>query len=351
MAIAVLCGRFSPKILLCFVLTAALSIGVYEYLGHRDRIVPVMSNDLDLRKYMPYSADVPRLHEDSTLRIGKDFPVLDGALALYPLYSAYVTALYPKGDYPIGFRNDVRTHRRYHYYDASPERHGEKAIPHPVHFTNTIEGFKGLLNGRVDIFFMADISAEQKEMAAKKDVKLKFTPIGKEAFVFFVNVKNPVDNLSLEQIRGIYSGKIMRWDDLGGRGKIKAFQRNKNSGSQSALERIMGEIPLAEAPTMELRGSMGGIILDVADYKNYENAIGFSFRYFTNVMVQNNQIKLLKIDGVAPTLENIRNGSYPLIAPYYAITRGDAKNPNIPKMLEWFVSERGRYLADKVMGG
>jgi phosphate transport system substrate-binding protein len=96
---------------------------------------------------------------------------------------------------------------------------------------------------------------------------------------------------------------------------------------------------------------MGGIITEVADYKNYENSIGFSFRYFTNVMVKNNQIKLLKINGVAPTPENIRNGNYPFIAPYYAITREDTKNTNVPKMLEWFVSEQGRYLAGRVMGG
>jgi phosphate transport system substrate-binding protein len=94
---------------------------------------------------------------------------------------------------------------------------------------------------------------------------------------------------------------------------------------------------------------MGGIIRDVADYKNHENAIGFSFRYFTNVMVRNDQIKLLKIGGVAPTVENIRNGSYPLAAPDYAITREDTKNPNVPKMLKWFVSEQGQALTRKVM--
>ncbi|MDR1162616.1 MAG: substrate-binding domain-containing protein [Candidatus Accumulibacter sp.] len=351
--------RKKPVLVACagFVVVLLSIYGTHEYLVYKDAQIPVVANDIDFVKYQPFSESVPRLPQEATLKIKNDIPVLDGALALYPLYSAYATALYPERDYSIAMRYSDRTETLFGFYDGryyendrGRDRKKEEKKFHQVHFTNTITGFKGLLDGRVDIFFMADLSAEQRKMAEEKGVKLKYTPLGKEAFVFFVNAKNPVDDLSLEQIRAIYSGKITRWDDLGGRGAIKAFQRNENSGSQSALLRIMGETPLIEAPVIEkLRSSMHGIIREVADYKNHENAIGFSFRYFTNVMVRNDQIKLLKIDGVAPSVENIRNGSYPLAAPYYAITREDTKNPNVPKMLKWFVSEQGQALTRKVM--
>ncbi|MDR1275580.1 MAG: substrate-binding domain-containing protein [Candidatus Accumulibacter sp.] len=354
-------GKRKKRVLVAyagFVVVLLSAFGIHEYLVYKDSLIVVVKNEIDFGKYEPFSESVPRLPQAPTLKIRNDIPVLDGALALYPLYAAYATALYPERDYRVALRNSDRSESFYAFYDGSIDsghgngkggkNQGDRG-PHQVHFTNTITGFKGLLDGRVDIFFMAEISEEQKKMAEEKGVKLKYTPLGKEAFVFFVNAKNPVDDLSLEQIRGIYSGKITRWDGLGGHGAIRAFQRNENSGSQSALLRIMGRIPLTEAPTVERNLSMGGIIRDVADYKNHENSIGFSFRYFTNVMVRNDQIKLLKIDGVAPTVENVRNGSYPLAAPYYAITREDTKNPNVPKMLKWFVSEQGQVLTRKVM--
>ena len=63
-------------------------------------------------------------------------------------------------------------------------------------------------------------------------MEFEFTPIGKEAFVFFVNAKNPIEDITVEQIRKIYAGEITRWEELGvkGMGKIRAFQRSEGSG-------------------------------------------------------------------------------------------------------------------------
>lgn len=95
-------------------------------------------------------------------------------------------------------------------------------------------------------------------------------------------------------------------------GKIKAFQRDEGSGSQSALLRLMEGKTLTEPIKDEVSGDMGGIINTVADYKNFKNAIGFSFRFYCTEMVNNNQIKLLGVNGVKPTEENVENGSYPI---------------------------------------
>lgn len=332
------------KYALRFYLILALATGgvlsgrsIYLYY---DNQVPVLYDGVNLKDYQPFSSGVARLPKKASLQLKKDLPVLDGALALYPVYSAFATAVYPKGDYPLEGRYDsfYGTRDRNAYYN------GDK---HSVHFTNTIEGFEWLLQNKVDIYFMLEISEDQKAWAARKNIKLDYLPIGKEAFVFFVNADNPVDSLTTEQIRGIYSGKITDWKALGGKGKIKPFQRNKNSGSQTALEYFMKSEKIMEPPTTEHPEGMGGIIRQVANYKNYEGAIGFSFRYFSTEMARNNHIKLLKVNGIAPTVENIENGTYPLIAPFYAITRTDSKNPNVPLMLKWMVSGEGQYLIEK----
>ena len=82
----------------------------------------------------------------------------------------------------------------------------------------------------------------------------------------------------------------------------------------------MKDVPIMPPLKEDRLGGMGGIINDVAGYRNYREAIGFTFRYFSTEMFKNGEIKLLSIDGIAPTVENIRNGTYPFIADCCIIT-------------------------------
>ena len=170
----------------------------------------------------------------------------------------------------------------------------------------------------------------------------------KEGDVFFVNSKNPMENITIKQIQDIYSGEITKWDELNvnGFGDIRAFQRDEGSGSQTALVKLMGDKPLMKPIEENVIGGMGGIISKTADYKNYKNAIGYSFRYYSREMVNNNQIKLLNIEGIAPTIENIENGTYPVASEFFAVTRIDA-DENTKKLLDWVVSEQGQELVEK----
>ena len=74
-----------------------------------------------------------------------------------------------------------------------------------------------LINGRVDIIFALAPSEQQLAEAKRLGKELKLTPIGKEAFVFFVNEKNPVKSLTADEIKGIYSGEITNWKEVGGK--------------------------------------------------------------------------------------------------------------------------------------
>ena len=302
-----------------------LSCGVYEAIKAYDRsIFRVSEGDLDLELYAPFTEKTKAvsLDEISSLKLNEDLPILDGATALYPLYSAFARAVYPKKEYDL-FRSEVRCH-------------------------NTINAYDNLIHQNVDVIFVASPSKQQLKKAKQKGVVFNNTPVGREAFVFFVNTNNPVDNLTIEQLRGIYSGRIKNWKELGGKDEsIRPFQRNEDSGSQSAFLHFMKGDVIMNPPKEDIVGGMGGIISQTADYTNYSNAIGFSFRFYANEMVNNNGIKLLKIEGIYPDIESIKDNSYPLASQFYAVTLSDNTKPNVLKLLEWITSEQGQWLVEK----
>jgi phosphate transport system substrate-binding protein len=284
------------------------------------------STDLTPYEVMNPNNKLPKLEQpsDFTIKKSSEMPILDGAEATFPVYSAFANAVY----------EDIRNVQ------------GTMDI---VSFTNTIYAYERLISGDVDIYFGAEPSREQQEMAKREGKELIMTPIGKEAFVFFVNPDNKVDSLKVSEIKDIYSGKVKNWSELEGENeRIIAFQRPKNSGSQTLLEKIMGDTPIMKPLKEEVPEGMGGIIEQVADYRNYDNSIGFSFRFFATGMKANPDIKLLAIDGIEPSPENISSGRYPFTATLYAITIKDNQNPQIDPFLKWMKGPQGQEIIGKI---
>ena len=200
--------------------------------------------------------------------------------------------------------------------------------------------------GSADVIFCAEPSAAQLEMAAAAGVEYELTPFGREAFVFIVQNENPLENITVEQIRQVYSGQVTDWSGLGvdGLGEIIAYQRPENSGSQTALEALMGDVPLMEAPGKWVASGMGDI-LEQVEYRNLPNALGYTFRFYCTEM-EGSAVKLLAIDGVGPTVENIRNGSYPRTSTLYVVTRKGESNPNVQILLDWVQGLQGQTLVE-----
>lgn len=295
-------------------------------------------SSIDLQPYAVENEEniLAKLEEPSTFRITdpQEMPLLDGAEAAYPVYAAFAGACY----------EDIA---------AIQEQAADSADSvMPIQFTNTIYAYEKLLTGEIDIFFGAKPSESQLQMAEEAGAELALTPIGNEAFVFFVNEENPVNGLSSEQLRDIYSGKISNWREAGGENKkILAFQRPENSGSQTMMEYFMGGTPLREPLEAEYESSMGGVIRRTADYENSASSLGYSFRYYTTIMAAGSGeetagVKLLAVDGVYPDTETIQSGEYPYIAQLYAITvsnRPDAKS-TIEPFLAWMTGPQGQQI-------
>lgn len=213
-------------------------------------------------------------------------------------------------------------------------------------YTNTHPGYVKLINGETDLIIVTEPSAEELALAKEKGIELEVTKIVNEGFVFFANVKNPVDNLKLEEIIDIYSGKITKWSTVGGANRdIIPYQRPVNSGSQTGmLSLVMKDTPLKEPTTKELVETMGGIIDVVADYDNNMDGLGYSYYYYASIMYKTPNIKFLGVNGVKPTYETIQNETYPLMTAYYIVTRKDANSDTI-KLKEALLSQEGAKVA------
>lgn len=315
-----------PVLLILLALCVCGRLGSVAFERYAARIQ--LPESFDAYRYLPFEEDslVKTLDEPSALKLSDGLPRMDGATALYPVYAAFAQAVYPEA-----------------MWDMTREERWEV-----IHCSTTPNAYRKIVDGQADIIFAAGPSPEQEQYARNNDVELIYTPIGREAFVFFVNPKNTIEGLTLDQIRGIYSGRITAWSALGvkGLGSIRAFQRSRLSGSQTALEKLMGDTPLMEPPSETRIGSMWGIVKVASDYQNFRNAIGFSFRFYCTELVPDLQVKLLAVNGVAPTRENIENGAYPLASYFYAVTRGDA-DENTRALLAWIQGPQGQELIDK----
>ena len=245
----------------------------------------------------------------------EDYPKVDASLAIHPLVDSIAADFLQIDEAELDFEYTT---------------------------TRSSEVYRNLIDGKVDVIFASEISQEDAEYAKEQGVELNIIPATSSAFVFIVNSENPVNNLSFEEVQKIYTGEITSWAEVGGTDSpIIAYQRPTGSGSQTAmLSLVMEDKEIMTPPTSQVRGEMGELIDAVAEYDNAENAIGYSYFYYVNTMYKRDTIKMLAIDNVAPSIETIKSGEYPIYTNGFIVTRADA-DENTLKWVEAVLSERG----------
>lgn len=313
------------SLLLVFCLFVAFNGSVYLLLTSRlsnNFSGTDQSKQIDVALYLPHQPDSQLVKLRTDFRLTDNLPVLDGAAALVPVYASIIHSVYPEGcvTYQGGSFSDDN------YY-------GENFAPDSaMQYKNTVRGYKAIVDGDTDVLFCAAPSEEQKRYAEEKGVELVYVPIGLEAFVFFVNSQNPVENLTVEQIRDIYGGTYVNWAQVGGPNRvINPVTRLEGSGSQSAMNAFMGDREIGTKSPFAFLGA----------------SIGFSFRYYMDGLVGNDSVKMLSLNGVYPSPENIRDRSYPVVVQFYAIYRADNPNPNIQPLIQWLLSKEGQALIEQ----
>jgi phosphate transport system substrate-binding protein len=174
-----------------------------------------------------------------------------------------------------------------------------------------------------------------------------------DAFVFLVSTQNSVDDLSVETIRDIYTGKVTRWGELGasiGEGgadgdPISAYSRNPNSGSQELMETlVMRGATMIEAPDMMLPSMMGPLSAIAGD----ASGIGYSVYYYATFMLPTEGVKLIGVDGVSPTSANIADRSYALTTEVYAVIREGLPDDHSALLLrDWLLGTGGQTVVEE----
>lgn len=181
----------------------------------------------------------------------------------------------------------------------------------------------------------ADIGMSSRQLK-DEEKGLWSVEIARDGLAIVVNPNNPVQDLTLEQIRDIYSEAVTDWSEVGGRNaKIHVITREEGSGTRSAFtELVMGKT--AEiTPRAIVQDSNGAVRQLVADDPN---AIGF-----ISLGLVNDKVKALKLGGIAATSENIENGSYNLSRPFLFVALSEPTGL-AKEFIDYILSPEGQKL-------
>ena len=214
----------------------------------------------------------------------------------------------------------------------------------------TLTSWGKLLYKDMDLIISYEPPQEIKDQYTTEFDQLEIDPLGRDGLVFIVNVNNPIESLTVDQIRDIYTGKITDWSEVGGEpGKIRAFQRNSTSGSQTLLNKLVmnGETPMEPEQDM-LVTTMGTLIESVASFDGTGSAIGFSVYYYADKMKADPNLKMIRVNDVAPSNASIEDGTYPLVNDFYmAIRASEAQDSPVRKLRDWMLSDNGKELLEE----
>lgn len=201
-------------------------------------------------------------------------------------------------------------------------------ITENIHHSGTHTSFLNLIYKDVDLIITARIASDEEiYLADSLDIELTEIPIALDAFVFLVNINNPVNSLTTKEIQDIYTGNITLWNEVGGANtKINPYQRNPNSGSQELMESlVMKGLKMLDLPDMIAYGMIG--LINMIEYD--KQGLGYSVNYYTQYMVRSDSIKLIAIDGVYPDYNTLKNKEYGYTTNVYAIIREDLDKSSI----------------------
>ena len=177
--------------------------------------------------------------------------------------------------------------------------------------TGSGSGIQAVQEGRCDIGLSSRALKD-----AEKEAGLTETVLAYDGIAMIVNPANPVEDLSLEQIADIYTGKITNWSEVGGNdSQIVLIGRETGSGTRGGFEEIVGVVDACQY-RQEL-SSTGDVITTVAQNPD---AIGYA-----SLAAVKDTVKALKVAGVTPTEATVKDGTYTIQRPFVLATKTGEK--------------------------
>ena len=195
-------------------------------------------------------------------------------------------------------------------------------------------GIKNAIEGTSQIG-MASRDLKDEEKASG----LKETQIAIDGIAVITNKNNEVKDLTLEQVKDIYTGKITNWKEVGGKdAPIVVVSREDGSGTRDGFQENVGfesEELTKDAQISDGSGNIKSIV------EGNENSIGYiSFGYVDD------KVNALTIDGVELTVENVKDNKYAIARPFLLVNKEDKISEGGTKFIEFILSEEGQKIVE-----
>jgi phosphate transport system substrate-binding protein len=196
-------------------------------------------------------------------------------------------------------------------------------------------GLDALRDGDVDIALVS------RDLAPDEQQGLETAIIAYDAIAILVNTRNPVESLTLAQVRDIFSGRILLWSEVGGEeADTQVLSREDGSGTRDAFEATVmgGDAVTSMAIVVPGSEAVGNFVA--------KNPLAIGYSSSAGVPLG---ARALRIDGVAPSLEALAAGHYPLIRPFVLATREDS-DQEVQAFVDFVLSPAGQVIVGKRFG-
>lgn len=209
-------------------------------------------------------------------------------------------------------------------------------------------GIQVLVRGGGSLLGLTDLSATRVDLAASCRGKspgdpadFEFIPVAWDALVFIVNKSNPLSNIKPDDVRLIYEGKITNWKQLGGL-DLNVTSFISTPQGMGGIGEALGKMILnGKLPEKQSNSSMQASSVAIWEQMVEKTPEGFASTGFGSA--RKRKVKILKVNGVMPTKENIISGVYPFKRQLYLTIKRDAR-PEVRKFIDFVLSRKGQGL-------
>ncbi|MBU1452934.1 MAG: PstS family phosphate ABC transporter substrate-binding protein [Proteobacteria bacterium] len=204
--------------------------------------------------------------------------------------------------------------------------------------TGSGDGIKAVIDGTADIGDSSrDMKPKEMKLAQKKGVTPKKFTVALDCIVPVVNPANPVKDLSIEQLKGIYTGKTKNWKAVGGLDKtIVVISRDSSSGTFEVWNhKVLGKRARVR-PDAQLQASNGAVAQAVAGNKYAIGYVGIGYL--------NAKLKGLTVGGVNASAKTAMDQSYPVARGLYMFTNGEPKG-KVAAFINFVMGPEGQKIA------
>lgn len=183
---------------------------------------------------------------------------------------------------------------------------------------------------------VSEIGMSSRDLKGAEEV-VQGIPIAYDGIALLVNKNNYVKNLTLQEIKKIYTGEIKNWKDLGGEdAPIVVISREEGSGTRDTFQEIIGYKSEELIKNASISDGSGAVKTTVVGNKN---AIGFaSFEYIDDT------VAALSVDGVEANSKNVKEGNYKISRAFLLVTKKDTLTQDGQNLIDFILSPQGQQI-------